>query len=62
MNCNLKEVKLFADMSNAFKAINDTYNNQFKSLLYFDENVELKDIGKCFIDLKSKIPSIEVSI
>ena len=49
-------------MSNVFKAINDTYNNQFKSLLYFDENVELKDIGKCFIDLKSKIPSIEVSI
>lgn len=62
VNCNLKEVKLFEDMSNVFKGINDTYNNQFKSLLYFDEDVNLDDIEKCFKEIYSKLPEVIIKV
>lgn len=61
-NCELVQVRLFKNLDDIFKAIENTYNNQFKGLLYFDENAELAQIKEYFIELKDKIPNIVVKV
>jgi predicted nucleotidyltransferase component of viral defense system len=59
-NTKLKEVRLFSDMENVFKNITDIYKNDFSSLLYDGEGVELSDIKKSFDALLEVIPNIEI--
>lgn len=62
INCKLREVKLFKKMNNVFRAIENTYNNQFKNLLYFDEDVKLDNIEECFKEIHSRIPEIDINV
>lgn len=62
INCNLNEVKLFKEMNTVFNSIEDIYNSQFKSLLYFDEDVKLDDIKESFKEIYSKIPEVIIKI
>ena len=61
-NTKLKDVRLFSDMENVFKNITDIYKNEFSSLLYAGEEVELSDIRNSFELLYKEIPSIEVCV
>ena len=55
-NTKLKDVRLFSDMENVFKNISDVYKNDFSSLLYDGEGVELSDIRKSFDRLLEVMP------
>jgi hypothetical protein len=47
-------------MDNVFKNITDIYKNDFSSLLYDGEEIELSEIRKTFGLLLDKIPNIEI--
>jgi GTP cyclohydrolase III len=62
IECELDQVRFFTKFEDIFKSIEDTYNTQFKGLLYFDEDVELDEIQKCFEDIKNKFPKIKIKV
>jgi len=59
-NTKLKDVRLFSEIDDVFKNIADIYKNDFSSLLYDGEGVELSDIRKSFDKLIKVIPDVEV--
>ncbi len=59
-NSKLKNVRLFSDVDNVFKSITDIYKNDFSSLLYDGEGVDLNDVRKSFDKLVKVMPSIDV--
>jgi len=59
--CNLSQVRLFTDLDNVLSNIESIFNNDFKSLLYGDEDINFEELKKTFAELVKVIPAIEVN-
>lgn len=60
VGCSLNEVRLFSDMEKVFSNIESTFEGDFKSLLYGDEEISISEVKNSFAKLLEKLPKIEV--
>ena len=56
----LKEVPLFGNLDDIFSHLEDYFENNFKNLLYDDEDVSWEDIKASFRLLSSNIPKVTI--
>lgn len=60
VGCSLNEVRLFSDMERVFSNIKSTFEGDFKSLLYGDEEISISEVKNSFTKLLDKLPKVEV--